>query len=104
MNILEVANLEPNTKVYRVAGTKVDSFIVLGKHPDSSKHYVYLISGYSVSEVVSFYLKNSIENNTFFTTSYEEAKKRMWENLKEEVSSKNRIYMGGKESLDFTKK
>jgi hypothetical protein len=43
-----------------------------------------------------------LKNNTIhFTLNYEEAKEKMWKNLKASVESKTRFFMGGSKSFSF---
>ena len=98
MDIQEVAKLEKGTKVYQVDGTVIRGLFLLAEHPKGYE-YIYLIKDESVSDVVCFYLPKKY--NSFFTLSYEEAKEKMWENLKASVESKNKIFMGGSKKFSF---
>jgi len=98
MDIQEVAKLEKGTKVYQVDGTVIRGLFLLAEHPKGYE-YIYLIKDESVSDVVCFYLPKKY--NSFFTLSYEEAKEKMWENLKASVESKNKIFMSGSKVFSF---
>jgi hypothetical protein len=98
MTIQEVSNLESGIKIYQVNGTIISGFITLANHPKGLK-YTYLINDNCVGNVTGFYLGR--ENDTYFTLSYDDAKEKMWENLKKQVESTNRIFMNGVKLFSF---
>jgi len=98
MDILEVAKLEKGAKIFHVDGIIIRSYTFLSEHPKDCD-YIYLVKVDDITEVVSFYLPKKY--NTFFTTDYNEAKEKMWSNLKALVESKNKIFMNNSKNFKF---
>ena len=104
MTTKEISKLESGTLVYQVKDAKITSWITLGFHP-KHKYYFYLISENNVNETMAIFINNINHGfqNEAWVTDYEVAKQNMWRQLKHEVKIMNKVYMDGKEPLNFSK-
>lgn len=98
MKTEEIIKLPLGTKVYLIHNAEISSYVTLGYHPNH-KDYFYLQSKLSISDTMCLYLKK--EDYYIWEIDYDKAKEIMWEQFKDVVKSKNKIFMGNKKSINF---
>lgn len=103
MQTKEIIKLELGTKVFLIQDAEIQSWQTIGFHPKFPQ-YFYLAGNGSVEKTKCLFLDGNVNysvNNLHWETDYEKAKEEMWRQLKNKVQSINKIYMNGKESLNF---
>jgi hypothetical protein len=97
MTIQEISKLPLGTKVYKIWNGEIHSFQTLAFDAKDS-NYFYLISGNNHTDAQGYYLPTS---GGIWESDYVKAKEIMWQQIIDQVESKNRIYFEGTKDVDF---
>jgi len=103
MTTKEITELELGTTVYLIVNGNIQAWETLRFHP-KYKYYFYLSGHGSIAKTKCLFLDAPYysEVHSFrWETSYEEAKEVMWEQLKRNMDTVNKVYMDGKKSLNL---